>query len=400
MRKRKSLSLAGALFFLLIVASGCNKRPVLSCAVEPGTIREGSTATFNTNATDPNKKDVLAFTYDAPDGGKVTPQNGSAVFDSTGLSPGTYKLSAEVRDKKFMVPCEVEVAVEKNTQPPTIACQPSSPSVTEGGSITLQAQASDPNNDPLTFAWTVDGQSVTNDQDSFNFGSAGKSLGSHAVKVTVTDVDNMSADCTFNVTIDRRPNNNPSVTLSLSKNEVYTGETVTATAQGSDPDNDPLTYSWTVDGQSRPGSAATLQINTSGMSGGSHSVAVTVRDDRGATATDTRSFAAREKIIIQMSGFRLDNVAKAQLDEIALKMQQNNQLRALLTGHTDDRGSEQGNERAGTRRAEATRDYLVEEHNIDTARIEVQSAGESQPIADNQTAEGRKENRRVEVELF
>ena len=51
------------------------------------------------------------------------------------------------------------------------------------------------------------------------------------------------------------------------------------------------------------------------------------------------------------------------------------------------------------RRAEALKDYLVKERGIHPGRIETASAGESQPFSDNDTAEGRKANRRGEVEL-
>jgi outer membrane protein OmpA-like peptidoglycan-associated protein len=181
---------------------------------------------------------------------------------------------------------------------------------------------------------------------------------------------------------------------------VYAGEVVNATADAKDPDNDPLTYAWRVDGQGRPAKTRTLKINTGGFAGGNHSVAVTVSDDRGDSQSDTESFRVREKVVIQMDRFRPDNVAKAKLDEIAVKMQQNTQLKAVITGHTDDRGSEKGNIKAGQRRADAAKAYLVKEHSIAENRIETKSAGEGSPISDNSTAEGRKENRRVEVELF
>ena len=210
----------------------------------------------------------------------------------------------------------------------------------------------------------------------------------------------MTANCEFRVTIDPRPNTGPSVALTLDKTDVYAGDTVGASAQASDPENDPLTYAWTLDGQRRSESSSRIQINTSGLAGGRHSVAVTVEDDRGAAASDTKNFSVSEKIVIHMEGNLPNNVAKAQLDEIALKMRQNPQLRATLTGHTDDRGSEEVNERVGLRRADAVKAYLVREQNIDEGRIETQSAGETQPIADNATPQGQSDNRRVGVELF
>jgi outer membrane protein OmpA-like peptidoglycan-associated protein len=172
-----------------------------------------------------------------------------------------------------------------------------------------------------------------------------------------------------------------------------------ATLSANDPDGDRLTFSWTVDNRALPGTGTTATINTSGMAGGSHTVTVTARDERGATCTDTENFSVRERITIDVDN-RVDNVAKARLDEIALRMQQNPRLRATLTGHTDSPGSEEANQAAGLRRANLVKDYLVNERNIDANRIETRSAGESQPIASNDTEEGRKRNRRVEIELF
>lgn len=384
---------------LLLSSVGCaNRPPTLNCVAEPGTVTEGDTATIKTNAVDPENK-PLSFDWQA-DRGKLTSQDETALFDSSGLSPGTYSVSADVRDQKNQVSCSVDLTVVKRKLAPTISCNPSSVNVTEGQSTTLRTSASDPNNDALTYSWSVDGRNVQANAASFAFGTAGRSVGSHRATVTVTDVDGMTADCSFNVNITARPNPALSLSLRLDKSEVYAGDTVTATATARDPDNDPLTYAWRVDNQSRSGTSSSLRVNTSGFAGGNHSVSVTVADDRGDRQVETASFGVREKIVIQIDRTRPDNVAKAKLDEIAVKMQQNAQLRALITGHTDDQGSEANNVKAGQMRADAAQKYLVEEHQIAESRIETRSQGEANPIADNGTAEGRKENRRIEVELF
>lgn len=375
-----------------------NEPPVAECTAEQTTVTEGDSVTIRTTVNDPDD-DTLSITWQAS-GGKLDQQNGTAVLDTTGLEAGRYSVKAEVSDGDNVASCSADITVEKRMLPPTITCQPSSVSVTEGDSITLNAQASDPNDDPLTYSWTVNGQSITNDSPTFEFGTEGRSPGQYTVAVTVTDVDNMSASCEFTVTVDERPNRQPTVSLQVDPTEVFAGDTVTATADANDPDGDPLSYSWSVDGQSRPGSDSQLTIDTSGMTGGSHSVSVTVNDGRGGSASDTQSFSVTEKIIIPVNRIEPDNAAKAQLDEIALKLQQNPQLRARITGHTDDRGSEEANQRVGQRRADAAKNYLVQQHNIDESRIEATSAGESSPIGDNTTEEGRRQNRRVEVELF
>ena len=400
MRKLRLPLLLGSVV-LLLVAGGCaNRPPVLNCIADMSTIIEGNSVTIQSNATDPDRNDQLTFNWSAAQGSLST-QNGSASFDSTGLSPGNYTVGLEVRDKKQnLATCEVSLTVDKNKIAPVIACEPSNVNVTEGQSTTITAQASDGNNDALTYSWSVDGSSVTNNQPSFDFGTAGRSVGDHTVQVTVTDVDNLSANCQFNVTVDRRPNTDPTVALTLDKNEVYAGDQVGANAQASDAEGDPMTYSWTLDGQSRSDTSSSISIDTTGLSGGNHSVAVTVRDDHDGSGSATQTLSVREKLVVQVSGIRPDNLAKAALDEIALKMRQNSQLRITLTGHTDDRGSEAVNQRTGQRRADAVKAYLVDEQNVAESRIETESAGETQPATDNETAQGRQDNRRVEIELY
>ena len=68
-----------------------------------------------------------------------------------------------------------------------------------------------------------------------------------------------------------------------------------------------------------------------------------------------------------------------------------------LVGHTDASGNAQANTTLSLARAEAARDALIAQFGIDPARITTRGAGPSEPIASNDTAEGRAQNRRVEV---
>ncbi|MDY6849870.1 MAG: OmpA family protein [Thermodesulfobacteriota bacterium] len=69
----------------------------------------------------------------------------------------------------------------------------------------------------------------------------------------------------------------------------------------------------------------------------------------------------------------------------------------LVAGHTDSLGSESYNRDLSMRRAQAVVDYLVSEHGVDRKRLVARGYGETQPVADNSTAEGRYQNRRVET---
>jgi len=74
----------------------------------------------------------------------------------------------------------------------------------------------------------------------------------------------------------------------------------------------------------------------------------------------------------------------------------NERLNLHLIGHTDEIGSPRQNEILAAKRAKAVNDYLVK-NGIDQSRIVTESRGESKPIADNQQAVGREQNRRVEL---
>jgi len=69
-----------------------------------------------------------------------------------------------------------------------------------------------------------------------------------------------------------------------------------------------------------------------------------------------------------------------------------------LDGHTDSIGTERYNQGLSERRARAVRDYLVKK-GINPARITTRGFGETKPIADNKTRDGRAKNRRVEIRV-
>ena len=71
-------------------------------------------------------------------------------------------------------------------------------------------------------------------------------------------------------------------------------------------------------------------------------------------------------------------------------------LRFTIEGHTDSTGSVAANNELSLKRAITVRDYLIGQH-IAASSIDAQGLGSSQPIADNQTADGRARNRRVEI---
>ncbi len=73
------------------------------------------------------------------------------------------------------------------------------------------------------------------------------------------------------------------------------------------------------------------------------------------------------------------------------------ELQISIQGHTDSDGDDAYNKDLSERRAAAVKDYLVETFDIDPDRLQTAGFGESQPVADNSTPEGKQQNRRVEL---
>jgi OmpA-OmpF porin, OOP family len=90
--------------------------------------------------------------------------------------------------------------------------------------------------------------------------------------------------------------------------------------------------------------------------------------------------------------------AAAILDRLVAFMNENKDKRASLSGHTDSVGTEAYNQRLSERRVNSVRDYVVKK-GVDGERMSGQGFGESKPIADNKTKEGRAKNRRVEIKV-
>jgi outer membrane protein OmpA-like peptidoglycan-associated protein len=85
---------------------------------------------------------------------------------------------------------------------------------------------------------------------------------------------------------------------------------------------------------------------------------------------------------------------KAQLDAAVAELKRLNWTSGVIEGHTDSIGSDAYNQKLSERRVAAVRDYLIAQ-GIAEGRMEPKGFGETQPVADNKTAEGRAENRRV-----
>ena len=89
---------------------------------------------------------------------------------------------------------------------------------------------------------------------------------------------------------------------------------------------------------------------------------------------------------------------QAQMQKMADFLSRNNVTKVTITGHTDNVGSVEYNMALSRLRAENVKNSLVDQYGVDQQRLDVRAAGVTQPIADNETPDGRQRNRRVSIE--
>jgi outer membrane protein OmpA-like peptidoglycan-associated protein/opacity protein-like surface antigen len=100
------------------------------------------------------------------------------------------------------------------------------------------------------------------------------------------------------------------------------------------------------------------------------------------------------QVQFKVDSAELTSEGMADLDEVAENLKRLNFVSGTVVGHTDSSGSDAYNQQLSERRAQSVADYL-EGKGIAAGRLKASGAGESQPVADNSTPEGRAQNRRV-----
>jgi outer membrane protein OmpA-like peptidoglycan-associated protein len=313
-------------------------------------------------------------------------------------------------------------------------------------SVALHVSASDPDNDPLNYSYTASGGAVEGTGPEARWNSTGVAVGSYTVNVKVDDGKGGMASCAADIKVEEKPNHPPTASLSIERSPIMPGEKTGVTCNGTDPDNDPLTYSYTTTGGQIAGSGSNVQFDSTGAQPGNYTVKCAVNDGRGGMADASGNVEVKEppqikqleaKLALHSIYFptALPTVAKpagglqpsqaATLDSLASDFLQYLKYRPdahlTLQGHADIRGARDYNVKLSERRAERTKNYLIEkgvpadhlqtqaygfEKNMTSEEVKTQieadtdlSAAEKTKILKNLLTVRLASNRRVDVTL-
>jgi OOP family OmpA-OmpF porin len=103
----------------------------------------------------------------------------------------------------------------------------------------------------------------------------------------------------------------------------------------------------------------------------------------------------KQTVFFEFNKATIKSVSFGLLNEVAQALKDNPKIKVEVQGHTDSVGSDARNLKLSQKRAESVRTYLVKQ-GVDSSRMVPKGYGETVPIADNRTKDGRAENRRVE----
>ena len=104
-------------------------------------------------------------------------------------------------------------------------------------------------------------------------------------------------------------------------------------------------------------------------------------------------------LLFDVNKATLRDASKAELTKLAQILNKYPDTNILVEGHTDNTGSEEYNLELSRQRAQSVENYLAS-LNVDPTRFTIMGYGESQPVATNDTAEGRQQNRRVDLAIM
>jgi hypothetical protein len=301
--------------------------------------------------------------------------------------------------------------------PVTLACSASPSSVFPGDPVTATATAGslDPKQNVL-YSWS--GAGVTGTGATASVATAALAPGSYTVKCGVKEGKPgkeglkpwQVADASASFTV--KAFEPPTVSCSANPTTIKPGETATVTAMGMSPQNRPLTYSYAATAGSVSGSGVGATFNSAGAPTGAAGITCSVSDDKGQIATANTSVTIVAPYVAPIPHTqalcsitfdkdkkrpsRVDNEAKACLDQVALDLQRQSDAKVVVVASSDAKEKEATAKEAkralknkhvkvvdmAAERAVNAKEYLVTDKGIEASRVSVMTGA-----ADGQKAE-------------
>ena len=296
------------------ITNGAPTLPELTAT--PSTVEPGGTATLLAGAEDPDG-DNLSYEWTAPE--KWSIANATSLRTEI-TAPDSYGAEATVEvtvtdEHGSSTKGSLKLKTGDNEAPQLLGVEASPPQIEPGGTIALQASASDPEGGELSYQWNApQAWSLGSPQSASTDLAAPDSYDARA-RITLTVEDEAGATAEGSVLVSTPTNNGPRISgLSASPQTVDRGGTVEATVNASDPNGDDLTVSWstasgwslqknpnnpfqaTIAAPSKPGQTGVLEVTVSDGSGGTATASTTISTAPNHVPTINQTSAGRTEL--------------------------------------------------------------------------------------------------------
>jgi hypothetical protein len=279
--------------------------------------------------------------------------------------------------------------------PITLVCSASPASVYPGDPVTVTGTVGSVYG-KLVPEYTWSGTGVTGTGTTVTVSTGSLSGGSYTVNGTVKEGDGKkpweTATCSASFTV--KEYEPPTVSCTVTPTTIKPGDSATVTATGLSPQNLSLTYAYTASSGTVTGSGTTATYTSTGAPTGPVTITGTVTDSKGKTATCSTGLTIEAPVVPpaphvqtlcsitftkdEKRPTRVDNEAKACLDQVALSLQSQSDAKAVVVGEatSEEKAPKKGKHAKSeaefaAQRAVDTKEYLVVDKGIDASRISV-----------------------------
>jgi hypothetical protein len=310
------------------------------------------------------------------------------------FGPGVYGGRANINAARLSAGVVWHIGSIAPPPPVTLACSASPTSVFPGEPVTITATA-DLLNPKLKAVYTFTGEGVTPNGATAAVATAALAPGTQTVKCNVSEGPKAGQSADAQATFTVKAFEPPTVSCSANPSTIKPGDTSAITVTGVSPQGRPLTFSYSASAGSVSGTGASATYSSAGAASGAVTVTCTTTDDKGQSATATTPITIEAPYIPPPPTIsslcsitfdkdtkrptRVDNEAKACLDDVALTLQSKSDAALAVVGSStpDEKAPPKHPKKHAVvedfaaQRAVNTKDYLVTEKGIDASRITV-----------------------------
>ncbi len=216
--------------------------PSAACSVQPSEVLVGEPITATVTASNFNPKHSATYAWSA-NGGQITGKDTTAQIDTANAAPGSYAVTAHVTDPKEKknneASCSANFTVKPlpPKHPPTMSISATPTSLQAGGTVSLSANCTSPDNVSVTVAtWTSSSGSISGSGTSASLNTTGASPGSTiAIGATCADSRGLTAQASTQVMIESPPPPNPQIQVLESRLNLHSIYFVTNAPHPSNP---------------------------------------------------------------------------------------------------------------------------------------------------------------------